>query len=71
MQRFKAILIVSHCILLNIWLIKIDLSPARGVVELTRLRAGKVLTKEEISEVEIIKAQFNSKRKSALAEGGP
>jgi hypothetical protein len=34
------------------------------VVELTRLRAGKVLTKEEISEVEIIKAQFNSKRKS-------
>lgn len=34
------------------------------VVEQTRLRAGKVLTKEEISEVETIKAQFNSKRKS-------
>jgi hypothetical protein len=34
------------------------------VVEQTRLRAGKVLTPKEISEVEIIKAQFNSKRKS-------
>ena len=34
------------------------------MVELTRLRAGKALTKEEISEVERIKAQFNSKRKS-------
>jgi hypothetical protein len=34
------------------------------VVEQTRLRYGKVLTKEEISEVETIKAQFNSKRRS-------
>jgi len=34
------------------------------VVEQTRLRAGKVLTQEEILEVEKIKAQFNSKRKS-------
>ena len=34
------------------------------LVEQTRLRAGKVLTKEEISEVEKIKAQFNSKRTS-------
>lgn len=34
------------------------------VVEQTRLRAGKVLTPEEILKVEIIKAQFNSKRKS-------
>lgn len=34
------------------------------VVEQTRLRAGKVLTPEEISKVETIKAQFNSKRKS-------
>lgn len=34
------------------------------VVEQSRLRAGKVLTQKEISEVEIIKAQFNSKRKS-------
>jgi hypothetical protein len=34
------------------------------VVEQTRLRAGKVLTKEEISEIETIKAQFNNKRKS-------
>jgi len=34
------------------------------VVEQTRLRAGKVLTKEEISEVETIKAQFNNKRTS-------
>jgi len=34
------------------------------VVEVSRLRAGKVLTSKEISEVEIIKAQFNSKRKS-------
>jgi hypothetical protein len=33
------------------------------VVELTRLRAGKGLTNEEISEVETIKAQFNNKRK--------
>ena len=34
------------------------------VVEQSRLRAGKVLTSKEISEIEIIKAQFNSKRKS-------
>lgn len=34
------------------------------VVEQVRLRAGKVLTSKEISEVEKIKAQFNSKRKS-------
>ena len=34
------------------------------VVEQIRLRAGKVLTKEEISEVETIKAQFNNKRTS-------
>lgn len=34
------------------------------VVEQTKLRAGKVLTQKEISEVEITKAQFNSKRKS-------
>lgn len=34
------------------------------VVEQTRLRAGKALTQKEISEVEMIKAQFNSKRKS-------
>lgn len=34
------------------------------VVEQTKLRAGKVLTHKEISEVERIKAQFNSKRKS-------
>lgn len=34
------------------------------VVEQTKLRAGKVLTQEEILEVEKIKAQFNSKRKS-------
>jgi hypothetical protein len=34
------------------------------VVEQTKLRAGKVLTQKEISEVERIKAQFNSKRKS-------
>lgn len=34
------------------------------VVELTKLRAGKALTPEEISEVGRIKAQFNSKRKS-------
>ena len=34
------------------------------LVEQTRLRAGKVLTKEEISEVEAIKAQFNNKRTS-------
>lgn len=33
------------------------------VVEQARLRAGKVLTQKEISEVETIKAQFNSKRK--------
>jgi hypothetical protein len=33
------------------------------VVELIRLRDGKALTKEEISEIEKIKAQFNSKRK--------
>lgn len=34
------------------------------VVEQTRLRAGNALTQKEISEVEIIKAQFYSKRKS-------
>jgi hypothetical protein len=34
------------------------------VVEQVALRAGKVLTQKEISEVEAIKAQFNSKRKS-------
>jgi len=34
------------------------------VIEKTRVRAGKVLTQKEISEVEAIKAQFNSKRKS-------
>lgn len=34
------------------------------VVEQAKLRAGKVLTPKEISEVETIKAQFNSKRKS-------
>ena len=34
------------------------------VVEQIRLRAGKVLTQKEISEVEKIKAQFNNKRKS-------
>jgi hypothetical protein len=34
------------------------------VVEQTRLRAGKALTQKEILEVERIKAQFNSKRKS-------
>ena len=34
------------------------------VVEQTKLRAGKVLTEKEISEVEAIKAQFNSKRNS-------
>ena len=34
------------------------------MVEQTRLRAGKALTQKEISEVEMIKAQFNSKRKS-------
>lgn len=34
------------------------------VVEQAKLRAGKVLTQKEISEVETIKAQFNSKRKS-------
>jgi hypothetical protein len=33
------------------------------VVELNKLRGGKVLTKEELLEVEKIKAQFNSKRK--------
>jgi len=34
------------------------------VVEQARLRAGKILTQKEISETEIIKAQFNNKRKS-------
>jgi len=34
------------------------------VVEQTRLRAGKVLTQKEISDVERVKAQFNSKRKT-------
>lgn len=34
------------------------------VVELSKLRAGKTLTLEEISEVKKIKEQFNSKRKS-------
>ena len=34
------------------------------VVEQAGLRAGKVLTQKEILEVETIKAQFNSKRKS-------
>ena len=34
------------------------------IVELGKLRAGKVLTEKEISEVETIKAQFNSKRSS-------
>ena len=34
------------------------------VVEQAKLRAGKVLTPKEISEVETIKAQFNSKRVS-------
>ena len=34
------------------------------VVEQAKLRAGKVLTPREISEVETIKAQFNNKRKS-------
>lgn len=34
------------------------------VVQQAKLRAGKILTQKEISEVEIIKAQFNSKRKS-------
>jgi len=33
------------------------------VVEQIRLRAGKILTQKEISEIETIKAQFNSKRK--------
>jgi len=33
------------------------------VVEQARLRAGRVLTQKERSEVETIKAQFNSKRK--------
>lgn len=33
------------------------------VVELSKLRAGKVLTPEEILEVKKIKEQFNSKRK--------
>jgi len=33
------------------------------VVEQARLRAGKILTQKDISEVEIIKAQFNNKRK--------
>ena len=34
------------------------------VVKQAKLRAGKVLTPKEISEVETIKAQFNNKRKS-------
>ena len=34
------------------------------VVELSKLRAGKNLTLEEISEVKKIKEQFNSKRKT-------
>ena len=34
------------------------------VVKLGKIRAGKVLTEKEISEVETIKAQFNSKRSS-------
>jgi len=34
------------------------------VVELSKLRAGKILTLEEVSEVKKIKEQFNSKRKS-------
>ena len=34
------------------------------VVEQIKLRAGKVLTEKEISEVEKIKSQFNNKRKS-------
>ena len=34
------------------------------VVEQMKLRAGKVLTQKEISEVEMIKSQFNNKRKS-------
>jgi len=34
------------------------------VVEQTKLRVGKALTQKEISEVERIKAQFNSKRAS-------
>ena len=33
------------------------------VVELSKLRAGKVLTPEELLEVKKIKEQFNSKRK--------
>jgi len=33
------------------------------VVEQVRLRAGKILTQKEISEIQTIKAQFNSKRK--------
>jgi hypothetical protein len=35
------------------------------VVEQTKLRAGKPLAKEEVLEIERIKAQFNSKRKSS------
>jgi hypothetical protein len=34
------------------------------VVELSKLRAGKNITTEEILEVKKIKEQFNSKRKS-------
>ena len=34
------------------------------MVEQIKLRAGKVLTEKEISEVEKIKSQFNNKRKS-------
>lgn len=34
------------------------------VVKQSKIRAGKVLTEKEISEVETIKAQFNSKRTS-------
>ena len=33
------------------------------VVELSRLRNGKILTSEEILEIKKIKEQFNSKRK--------
>lgn len=33
------------------------------LLEKMNLRNGKVLTKQEISEVETIKAQFNAKRK--------
>jgi len=36
----------------------------RRVVELTKLRNGKAITLEEIKEVEAIKAQYNSKRKT-------